>query len=49
MAARYFDEPVKREEDERLLTGQALFVDDVEPVGPVRTGDRGCARSCREA
>jgi len=35
MATRYFGEPVRRNEDERLLTGQALFVDDVEPVGPL--------------
>ena len=33
MATRYFGEPVKRNEDERLLTGQALFVDDVELPG----------------
>jgi aerobic carbon-monoxide dehydrogenase large subunit len=32
MATRHFGEPVKRNEDERLLTGQALFVDDVELV-----------------
>jgi aerobic carbon-monoxide dehydrogenase large subunit len=30
MATRYFGEPIKRNEDQRLLTGQALFVDDVE-------------------
>ena len=35
MATRYFGKPVRRNEDERLLTGQALFVDDVEPVGPL--------------
>jgi carbon-monoxide dehydrogenase large subunit len=33
MATRYFGEPVKRNEDIRLLTGQALFVDDVELPG----------------
>jgi aerobic carbon-monoxide dehydrogenase large subunit len=33
MTTRYFGEPVKRNEDERLLTGQALFVDDVELPG----------------
>jgi aerobic carbon-monoxide dehydrogenase large subunit len=33
MATRYFGEPVKRNEDGRLLTGQALFVDDVELPG----------------
>jgi carbon-monoxide dehydrogenase large subunit len=29
MATRYFGERIKRNEDPRLLTGQALFVDDV--------------------
>src|SRR5437016_423419 len=33
MATRYFGEPIKRNEDGRLLTGQALFVDDVELPG----------------
>src|SRR5271166_869255 len=33
MATRYFGEPIKRNEDRRLLTGQALFVDDVELPG----------------
>jgi carbon-monoxide dehydrogenase large subunit len=33
MTARYFGAPVKRNEDQRLLTGQALFVDDVELPG----------------
>lgn len=30
MTTRYFGAPIKRNEDKRLLTGQALFVDDVE-------------------
>jgi aerobic carbon-monoxide dehydrogenase large subunit len=30
MIARFFGAPVKRNEDRKLLTGQALFVDDVE-------------------
>jgi len=30
MTTRYFGAPIKRNEDRRLLTGQALFVDDVE-------------------
>ena len=30
MSTRYFGQPVKRNEDPRLLTGTALFVDDVE-------------------
>ncbi|MBM4423856.1 MAG: xanthine dehydrogenase family protein molybdopterin-binding subunit, partial [Chloroflexi bacterium] len=30
MATRYFGAPITRNEDARLLTGQALFVDDVE-------------------
>ncbi len=30
MSTRFFGEPVKRNEDARLLTGAALFVDDVE-------------------
>ena len=30
MSTRYFGEPVKRNEDARLLTGAALFVDDLE-------------------
>jgi hypothetical protein len=34
MATR-FGEPVRHNEDELLLTGQALFVDDVEPVKPL--------------
>ncbi len=29
MATRYFGQPIKRNEDQRLLKGQALFVDDV--------------------
>jgi carbon-monoxide dehydrogenase large subunit len=33
MATRYFGEPVRRLEDDRLLIGQALFVDDVAPPG----------------
>ena len=33
MATRYFGERVKRNEDQQLLTGQALFVDDVELPG----------------
>jgi carbon-monoxide dehydrogenase large subunit len=33
MATRYFGEPVRRIEDDRLLTGRALFVDDVELPG----------------
>src|SRR5260370_9725378 len=33
MATRYFGEPTKRNEDGRLLAGQALFVDDVELPG----------------
>ncbi len=30
MVTRYFGERVTRNEDNRLLTGRALFVDDVE-------------------
>jgi carbon-monoxide dehydrogenase large subunit len=33
MATRYFGAPIKRNEDARLLTGRALFVDDVELPG----------------
>ena len=33
MTTRYFGAPIKRNEDARLLTGQALFVDDVELPG----------------
>ncbi|MBL8045939.1 MAG: xanthine dehydrogenase family protein molybdopterin-binding subunit [Anaerolineales bacterium] len=33
MATRYFGASVKRNEDPKLLTGQALFVDDVELPG----------------
>ena len=33
MATRYFGERIKRNEDPRLLTGQALFVDDVNLPG----------------
>lgn len=33
MATRYLGSPIKRNEDPRLLTGQALFVDDVELPG----------------
>src|SRR6201993_3172444 len=29
MATRYFGAPIKRNEDRRLLTGRALFVDDI--------------------
>ena len=30
MTRQYFGEPISRNEDARLLTGQALFVDDVQ-------------------
>jgi carbon-monoxide dehydrogenase large subunit len=30
MTTRYFGAPVRRNEDRRLLTGQALFIDDIE-------------------
>ena len=33
METRYFGKPIKRNEDQRLLTGQALFVDDVHLPG----------------
>jgi carbon-monoxide dehydrogenase large subunit len=33
MTTRYFGAPVKRNEDRRLLAGQALFVDDVDLPG----------------
>ena len=33
MTTRYFGQPVPRNEDARLLTGRALFVDDVELPG----------------
>ena len=33
MSTRYFGQPVTRNEDQRLLTGSALFVDDVELPG----------------
>src|SRR5882672_11368503 len=33
MTTRYFGAPIKRNEDQRLLTGRALFVDDVELPG----------------
>jgi aerobic carbon-monoxide dehydrogenase large subunit len=33
MSTRYFGAPIPRNEDRRLLSGQALFVDDVELPG----------------
>src|SRR6516162_6529202 len=33
MSTRSFGEPVKRNEDHRLLTGQAQFIDDIELPG----------------
>src|ERR1700722_5590617 len=33
MSTRTFGEPIKRNEDRRLLTGQAPFIDDVELPG----------------
>ena len=33
MTTRYFGQPIKRNEDPRLLTGRALFVDDVHLLG----------------
>lgn len=33
MTTRYFGQPIKRNEDPRLLTGQALFTDDVHLPG----------------
>lgn len=35
MTTRYFGKPLKRNEDPRLLTGQALFTDDVDLPGMV--------------
>src|SRR5579862_8270095 len=35
MTTRFFGAPVKRNEDRKLLTGQALFVDDIELPGMV--------------
>ena len=35
MTTRFFGAPVKRNEDRKLLTGQALFIDDVELPGMV--------------
>ncbi len=35
MGTRYFGEPIPRSEDPRLLTGQGLFVDDVQLPGMV--------------
>src|SRR5260221_2585572 len=33
MTTRYFGAPIPRNEDQRLLTGRALFVDDVDRPG----------------
>src|SRR6266700_2938646 len=33
MTTRFFGAPIKRTEDKKLLTGQALFIDDVELPG----------------
>src|ERR1700694_4222576 len=33
MSTRTFGEPIKRNEDYRLLTGRALFIDDIELPG----------------
>ena len=33
MSQRTFGQPIKRNEDPRLLTGQALFTDDVDLPG----------------
>ena len=33
MTSRYLGAPVSRNEDRRLLTGRALFVDDVDRAG----------------
>ena len=33
MSTRYFGQPMKRREDPRLLTGKALFVDDIDLPG----------------
>ena len=33
MTTRFFGTPIKRNEDKKLLTGQALFIDDVELPG----------------
>jgi aerobic carbon-monoxide dehydrogenase large subunit len=37
MATRYLGAPIPRNEDRRLLTGQALFVDDLELPGMLHT------------
>jgi aerobic carbon-monoxide dehydrogenase large subunit len=37
MTTRSFGAPIKRNEDKRLLTGQALFIDDVELPGMLQT------------
>jgi len=38
VTTRYLGAPVRRNEDRRLLTGNALFIDDVELPSP-RRGD----------
>ena len=37
MTTRFFGAPVKRNEDRKLLTGQALFIDDLELPGMLHT------------
>ena len=38
MTTRFFGAPVKRNEDRKLLTGRALFIDDVELPGLLHAG-----------
>jgi carbon-monoxide dehydrogenase large subunit len=44
MSTRTFGEPIKRNEDRRLLTGQALFIDDVELPGMLHVAHSCAAR-----
>lgn len=42
MTTRYFGKPIKRNEDPRLLTGRALFTDDVNLPGMVHVAFHRC-------
>ena len=42
MATRYFGQPIKRNEDPRLLTGQATFTDDVHLPGMLHVVSEYC-------
>ena len=43
MSTRWFGEPVRRNEDERFLTGKGNYVDDINPPDALHAAEIGRA------